>query len=53
MPPKPAAKPKGRRPKDEPKEEEFSIPTTMVVKPDDQLQLTEKEMAEEITRCVL
>ena len=55
MPPKaPKAPPKkGRRVKDEAPTEEFFVPQAVIIKPDDQLQLSEKEMNEELTRCVL
>jgi hypothetical protein len=49
MPPKAPPK-KGRRVKDEAPAEEFFVPQTVVVKPADQLQLSEKEMNEEMTR---
>jgi hypothetical protein len=50
MPPKAAPKKGGRRVKDEAPAEEFFVPQTVVIKPADQLQLSEKEMNEEITR---
>ncbi len=54
MPPKALAKPApkkaARRVKDEAPDEEFFVPQTVVVKPADQLQLSEKELNEEMTR---